>query len=137
LLPKKATKKERREAAIRTIREYPDLVDYYIKLKEERGDMAVSISNEKVEMSEEMFIANMSKLIQVLSTKTNFYNIAPDSFKETLNRVNFLKDVIENNDGYRWFYVEDKPIRREQDLHIAYRLVWYNPVFDVNNEVNN
>lgn len=137
LLPKKPTKKDRSKAAIQTIREYPDLVDYYIKLKEERGDMAASISTEKVEVSEEMFIKNMSNLINLLGSKSEFYKKQPDSFEETLNRVNYLKDVIENNDGYRWFYVNGKPIRREQDLHIAYRLVWYNPIFDVNNEVNN
>ena len=49
----------------------------------------------------------------------------------------FLKSVIEDMDGYRIFYINGKPIRRENDLQIMYRLVWYATEFDVNREVNN
>src|SRR5690242_6957214 len=38
MLPKKVTRQQERGAAARTIQEFPQLVDYYIKLKEERGD---------------------------------------------------------------------------------------------------
>ena len=40
-------------------------------------------------------------------------------------------------DGYRIFYINGKPLRRENDLQIMYRLVWYATEFDVNREVNN
>ena len=40
-------------------------------------------------------------------------------------------------DGYKIFYLDGKPIRRENDLQIMYRLVWYATEFDVNREVNN
>ena len=49
----------------------------------------------------------------------------------------FLKKVIEDMDGYRIFYLNGKPIRKESDLQIMYRLVWYASDFDVNREVNN
>jgi len=48
-----------------------------------------------------------------------------------------MKQVIENNDGYRFFYQNDLPIKREQDLHIIYRLTWFATPSDVNREVNN
>ena len=49
----------------------------------------------------------------------------------------FLKDVVENKGGHRLFYADGKPIRREADLHILFRLTWRNTPSDVNREVNN
>jgi hypothetical protein len=48
-----------------------------------------------------------------------------------------LKDVIENKDGYKIFYLKGKPIERESDLQILYRLTWLATPSDVNREVNN
>jgi len=49
----------------------------------------------------------------------------------------FLKDVIENKDGYRLFYVKGKPVKKEDDLQILFRLTWFATPSDVNREVNN
>jgi hypothetical protein len=65
-----------------------------------------------------------------------FYELG-DSYGESLKRVAYLKHVIEDNDGYRLFYVDGKPIRRESDLQTMFRLTWYETSFDVNAEVNN
>ena len=35
------------------------------------------------------------------------------------------------------FYFDGKPIKRESDIQIVYRLTWYASEFDVNREVNN
>lgn len=51
--------------------------------------------------------------------------------------IQSIKHVIEDCDGYRWFYDGDKPIRRESDLHIMYKLVCYDTYADFNSEVNN
>ena len=67
---------------------------------------------------------------------TEFYERG-DSYEEALQRVKYLKHVIEDNDGYRVFYVDGKPVKREDDLHVMYRLTWYATAFDVNAEVNN
>ncbi|WP_275171376.1 hypothetical protein [Bradyrhizobium sp. CSS354] len=48
--------KERSEAARRTLLEFPQLIDYYIKLKEQHGDEAADLSAEKVLATEYMFI---------------------------------------------------------------------------------
>ena len=48
-----------------------------------------------------------------------------------------MKHVIEDQDGYRLFYSNGKPIKREADLQVIYRLVWYGTPLDVNREVNN
>jgi len=50
--------------------------------------------------------------------------------------VAFLKDVIENKGGHKVFYVKGKPIQRETDVHILYRLTWFATSSDVSREVN-
>lgn len=39
--------------------------------------------------------------------------------------------------GYRLFYLKGKPVQREADLQIMYRLTWYATTYDANREVNN
>lgn len=137
-LSKKPSKKERSAAAQKTLIKYPELIDYYIKSKEENGDSAVSISSEYVKESEDYYIENISTLIDILQSKTQFYSIEEsDSYKEAIKRGIYLKDVIENKDGYKSFYVNGLPIKREADDQIAYRLVWYGTKYDVNREPNN
>ena len=46
------------------------------------------------------------------------------------------KNVIENKDGYRNFYVKGKPIKRESDLHVMFRLTWFATPSDVSPETN-
>ena len=36
-----------------------------------------------------------------------------------------------------FFYVDNKPVKRESDLQILFRFVWYATLLDVNREVNN
>ena len=137
VLPQKPTRKEEKEAAIKTIFEFPELIDYYIKRKEDNGDRATSISEQKVAYSEAVYTEQFKALALLLGEKTDFYKTSPDSYQEAMQRVQYLKSVIENNDGYRYFYLNDEPIRREEDLKIAYRLTWYGSTFDFNTEVNN
>jgi hypothetical protein len=136
-LPKKQSKKERLEAIKKTIHEFPQILDYFIKDKEDNGDSAANISSQKVKVSHEFYVEQFKHFIAHLNSVTNFYALVGDSYEEALARVNFLKDVIENQDGYRYFYANDEPIRRESDLHILFRLTWYATPSDVNREVNN
>ncbi len=138
-LSENPTKKEKVKAAQNTLLKYPELIDHYIKSKELNGDSAVEISNEYVQNSENYYIENVGQLITSLEDQTEFYTLEEsDSYKEAIKRANFLKHVIENNDGYRYFYSkEGSPIRKEDDLQIAYVLVWYGTKYDVNREPNN
>lgn len=121
-----------------TINQYPVLIEYYINLKEQDKDQANSISNDKVTDVQSLFVTNIQSFISNELAKTGFYNYLPDaSFVESLKRVHYLKDCIEKNDVYRLFYVDNKPIKKETDLQLAFRLVWYASKYDVNREVNN
>lgn len=135
-LSEDAKEKEIREAAGATVEHFPQLLDYYIKQKEENGDEAHKVSGAKVRETEIQFVEQVRALVGDHLAGTEFYELG-DSFEESLRRVHFLKDVIENKDGYRLFYLKGKPLQREADLQIMYRLTWFATSFDVNREVNN
>jgi len=130
------SKKERREAALSTIHAYPQVIDYYILYKEQQGDLAESLSEQKVAYCDRLYVNQLQTLRLILSKETQFYQKAGDTYDEALERVNFLKDVIENKGGHKLFYVDGHPITREQDIHIAYRLTWYGTPSDVSREVD-
>lgn len=138
VLPDNPTKKEEHEAARKTILEFPEIIDYYIKRKEDKGDQAESISAQKVDYSENLYLEQFKSLAMLVAEKTPFYQTPKDSYAEALKRVHYIKDVVEKNDGYRYFYDKnDQAVRREEDLKIAYRLTWFGTPFDFNTEVNN
>ncbi len=136
-LTKGYTQKDERAAAGNTILHFPQLIDYFIKAKEDKGDRAQSISSEKVRQSEQLYGRQFKELARQLAKLTNFYELQGDTYAEARQRIEYLKNVIENNDGYRLFYVKGKPIEREEDVHILYRLTWFASQSDLNSEVNN
>lgn len=135
---KSNTQKEITIAVQETIRNFPEIIKWFIKQKEENKEGAKNISKQKVNEVEALFVHQISNFVVTLLEKSEFYDIKADSsYEEALKRVEFLKQVIENNDGYRLFYIDHKPIKREEDLQIIYRLTWYASDFDINREVNN
>lgn len=135
-ISKKATRKDLDKAVAMTIDKYPQIIDYYIKIKEENGYLAEKNSLDKVVISKQLYIEQFKTLINMLE-ETDFYNIENDTYVESLHRIDFLKDTIENNDGYKIFYIDGQPVKREADLQILYRLTWFATSSDVNREVNN
>lgn len=135
---KKLNKAEKDKYAEMFIREHPELIDYYLKYKEDNQEEATSVSKENVRDVQFMFNTQIQQLIELLSNTTAFYQTSPDAHEEAKKRVLFLKHVIEDQEGYRLFYQHDgNPIKRESDLQVIYRLVWYGTQLDVNREVNN
>jgi hypothetical protein len=128
--------KERAEAAVSTILQFPEIIDYYIRYKEEHGDDATTISAEKVRTSEKVFHTQLRELQKLLKARSAFYSSPATTYEEAHQRLAYLKDVIEHKGGHRYFYLNGKPIRRELDLQIMYRLVWIGSPSDVSTEVN-
>ncbi|EII3728826.1 hypothetical protein [Vibrio cholerae] len=135
-LPREPNKKDYDKAIVSTILKYPEYIDYFIKFKEDSGDEAKDISKLKVKETEIMFIERVKSLAERLK-ETEFYNNRTDTFAEALQRIKFMKQVIENNDGYKLFYIKGHPVKRESDLQLLFRLTWFASVSDVNAEVNN
>ncbi len=131
------TKDDYQNAILSTIAKFPELIDYYIKLKEETGDEAVAISALKVWESNLIYIRQFGDLADLLQQMSPFYKIPGDTLDETREKIQFFKDIIESKGGYRIFYdSKGEPIRQERDVHILFRLVWHGTPSDISREVN-
>ena len=131
-----ATKEERRNAIAQTIERFPDVLDYYIRNKEDSGDNALTESAARVSVVEALFIRQVREFVSNHLEPDGFYQIPDNTYDEAMQRVQFLKDVIENKGGHRIFYLNGRPIEREADLQILYRLSWFATPSDVRREVN-
>lgn len=127
---------DKRRAAVQSLAAFPQMVEYYIRWKEERGDRAVSISEEKVSETQQLFVTQAQQFAAAVLRYTPFYQCGGNTFDEARERVMFLKDVIENKGGHRLFYLHGEPVRREADLHLLFRLTWYATPSDISREVN-
>ncbi len=130
------TKKQHDDAAARTIRKHPELIDYYIRLKEAEGGKATNVSAEKVRHAQILFDSAVRGL-QDLLNQAGLYSTPATTYQEAHQRVGYLKDVIENKGGHRNFYSKSGLlIRHEKDLQTMFRLVWFGSPSDVSAEVD-
>lgn len=137
-IPQRASQKEINAAAQYTIGRFPELMDYYIKLKEDDKEGARDTSTNIVSEADQIFIRNIQRLITILQKDTSFYDeVAMGSYEASRRRVMFLKHIIEECDGYRLFYNNGKPIKKEKDLQLLFKFTWFGTAFDVNAEANN
>ena len=131
-----STKEDPRSAALKTIEQFQAILDHYIRWKEDHADDAHRQSSEKVRETEIQIIQNIKALVANHLAGSPFYELGT-SYEEILERVKFLKHVIEDKDGYKIFYIKGKPVQREQDLQLMFKLTWFRTEYDVNSEVNN
>lgn len=57
------------------------------------------------------------------------------SYNEALDRVFYLKDLIENKGLYKSLWRPNR--KREEDVQMLFRATWFGAASDVNREVNN
>lgn len=137
-IPRRHTQKDITAAASYAISRYPELMDYYIKLQEESKDVAKDTSTNIVAEADQVFIRNMRQLISKLQNGTTFYDeVAIGSYEASRKRVMFLKHIIEDCDGYRLFWNNGKPVKKEKELQLLFKFTWFGTAFDVNAEANN
>ncbi len=130
-------KEDMQQKAVELIDEFPEIIDHYIAQKEDTKEEAIRATGVRVKSVETFFIAAVQSLAEKLAKETNFFKQPFYTFEESIARVNFLKDVIENKDGHVVFYKNGKRITAEKDLQVLYRLTWFGTDSDVNREVNN
>ena len=133
----KEREKEKLRVAASALRECPAVIEYYIREKKDNGDRATAISSEKVGETESRFVVQLRRFVAEHLVGTELYARRGDTYEEARRRLLFLKHVIEDRDGYRFFYHKGQPIQRESDLQLLYLLTWYATPLDVNREVNN
>lgn len=131
------TKNDINNAITSTLHRFPVLIDYYIRQKEEKGGEAVSTSSLKVRKSEILYVKQFGQLADYLSSQTCFYEIPGNTRDETLEKIRFFKDAIENKGLHKIFYgTKNLLIRNEEDIHLLFRLVWFGTPSDVSREVD-
>lgn len=126
-----------RDAKWKTIRKYPELIEYYVGGKEKDKEKAKSIANEKMSAVEGMVVGWVRGFVHDELSKTPFFQLLPNSsYREALKRVAYFKKCLEDNDVYKVFCSNGK-CAKEEIIQLAFRLVWYATDHDVNREVNN
>lgn len=136
-VPPPPSQREREQAAKDAVTRFPELFDVYIAMKEgDRGEAAIQ-SLSKVEDIRELF-REVSRAISNLYSSTDVFNGAPStSLEEARARCTAFKQYIENNDGYRMLNRSEGSVADEHEAQLAFGLIWYGSLFDVNREVNN
>lgn len=129
--------KEFRSAAQETINRYPELIDHYIRLKEDDGDRAESVSASKVSDTREVLVEQIKAVLADLQARTDFYDRSWTSYDEALDRVMAFKRYVEHQDGYKLINRRGKPFSREDEVQLFFGLIWCKSEFDANREVNN
>lgn len=130
-------RRARRAAHSGAIRRFPEIIEYYIREKEENRDEARSLSDEKVAETQAFYVDFVRDIIAPQLAAIGFYQVSANTLAEAMARVNVLKTWIEDQDGYRNLYVDGQPLKQEAILQRLFRLVWMGSISDVNREVNN
>lgn len=137
-LTEKSSDKEQREVRALALRAFPELVDCYIKVKEDTGDQAVARSRKKVDDTQALLRDQVQRVAHDIAQKTSLYEKPWTSQLEAREAVEIFKNYVENQDGWRVFNKGDgKGLSSEQDVQLFFGLLLQVSRFDVNREVNN
>ena len=85
----------------------------------------------------EKLCVSSKKLISLFNSGNYIYKEHENAREEAKSRLRFFKHIIEECDGYKNLYFNDKPIAKENDLQRMFRLVWYGTNYIVDAEPNN
>lgn len=133
----KSIKKVEKAAFRELVREYPELYDYYIKLRESDIDKIRSeCLSELNTQIEKLFVASQ-KIISLFENSSYQVNEKLTAREEAKERLKYFKHIIEDCDGYKNLYVKGEQIAKENDLQRLFRFVWYGTSYKVDAEPNN
>lgn len=133
-LKKNPSQAEEDEAVRRTIQAFPELIDRYIRLKEDNGDQATHVSQKRVAETDAVFVRQLRELTDRLNSATDFYAQPISSYEESLARAKFFKHYIEEKGGWRLINKAGKPFSNETEVQLFFGLTWYGTLLDVSRE---
>jgi len=119
------------------VKEYPELYDYYIKIRENDTDIIKLQCKEELNKQLQKLLLSSKKLISLFYENGYSTEEKLTARKEAQKRLFYYKHIIENCDGYRNLYVKGERIATENDLQRLFRFVWYGTEFKLDAEVNN
>ena len=131
------TKEDENNVKMATIREFPSIIDYYIKEAETNFKSACKLSRDKVNYVGNTLANLANKIINELAS-TNFYQLSNLTYEDGLKKVSLIKDLFQHTDISRYFFRGDvSKIKREEDLELIFRLVFYGVVSSIDSETIN
>ena len=137
-LSRKPSAREIADARARTILHFPELIDCYIRLKEDTGDQAVATSREKVDETQRLLRDQVQTAARDLSAKTNLFAKPWTSFDEAMAAVQTFQQYVERQDGWRVINRGNgQPFASEAEVQGFFGLLLQPSRFDVNREPNN
>lgn len=133
------TKKEYTDLAAAAILQFPEVIDYYIRQKENTGEQAVGLSAKRRQEVFEVLVRMVQQVVEDIRTNTTLYQTPVNSYDEALARAMGFKQYVENQDGQRLLNRpgHERPLATEKEVQLFFGLIFFGSEFDVNREVNN
>jgi len=133
------TKKEYSDLAAAAILQFPEVLDYYIRQKENTGEEAVGLSARRRQEVSEILVQMVQRAVEDIRANTALYQTPVNSYEEALIRANGFKQYVENQDGHRLLNKpgKERPLATEKEIQLFFGLIFFGSEFDVNREVNN
>lgn len=126
--------KAKAEGMEKALKRFPELYDYFIKLEEENASNVFEVAYEEVRDVKAKLIENNLINVDVLNwTTTCEFKTAKE---ESLYRINYLKNQIENAGLWRNLYYKNERISQESELQRLFHLVWVRTKYMFSSEVN-
>lgn len=117
--------------------EFPELYDYYIRLREFDTPEIRAKSASEVNTQLEKFFKNTNELVNTVVASGYTIDEALTAREEAIRRLKFFKHVIEDCDCYKNLYSDGQRISSEDDIRRMFRLVWYDTTYKVDFDTNN
>lgn len=136
-ISERSIKKIEKDAFKELVKDYPQLFDYYIKYVEDNPEQVRNVANEECKEELEKFYINPRTFISKVQNAGYIVNENLEAREEAKNRLKFFKHIIEDCDGYKSLYYNDKQIAKERDLQRLFKFVWYGTSYKVDAEPNN
>lgn len=136
-IKEKSIQRIEKEAFQEVVREYPELYDYYIKLREADTDEIRLQCIEELNKQFEKFLLASKSLISIFEQTDYLIDENLSAREEAKRRLAYFKHIIEDCDGYKNLYIKGQRIAKESDLQRLFRFVWYGTNYKIDAEPNN
>lgn len=123
-LAKKKTEEERTAVKSTAILQFPEILDYYIKAKEDRGGEAESVSRQKVQATYDRYVEQVRQFVTNVLQPAGFYECGDTSQEQTAYRIQVLKRACEVGQATSLFCESGQPITNQNELALIMRLIW-------------
>ena len=125
-----------KKAFTAALKEWPELLDYYIRLKEQNTDSVIVEAQFERDRVFNQYIVTVEKFVSDYKSNRPIIEYA-SAIDEARERIRYFKNRIEFGGLYKELYYNDEPVASESTLQRLFKLVWCRTNYDFNSEVNN